>query len=401
MSKEHDDWVARHLGVDPATYELSDPDPDLTTSVDPNAGQSQSAGSTQSSEAPQSDDRTSPSPAPADGGGGMTGTTADGAPYSSQGNDGSAGSQAATPAADGGGGMTGTTSDGTPFSAQGNDGSGDGGQSSAPPPAAAPPSTGDDTSPGFFSQVGQGLQAVGSAIGDGLHAAGQAIGKAVDAVEDKIVEGVDNTIGAAASEGEQVANAVSPPQFPPRGLNGTERSYAGDIFFSTLDYSKITITGGGVATWDENANAVESRTIGNTVNLAVGYFNADGTLTDKGLETLVHEMTHVWQFQHTGWSYIRKALVAQGEAKVFQGDSGKAYDWKKLDDAKVPWAQWNPEAQAQSIEDYNVALREANAGKGTKDTFKLLERLQPYVDQMVGGAKAGDYPAADQATTTG
>jgi hypothetical protein len=48
-----------------------------------------------------------------------------------------------------------------------------------------------------------------------------------------------------------------------------------------------------------------------------------------------------------------------------------------------------------------VALREANAGKGTKDTFKLLERLQPYVDQMVGGAKAGDYPAPDQATTTG
>jgi hypothetical protein len=94
-------------------------------------------------------------------------------------------------------------------------------------------------------------------------------------------------------------------------------------------------------------------------------------------------------------------LVAQGEAKVFQGDSGKAYDWKKLDDAKVPWAQWNPEAQAQSIEDYNMALREANAGKGTKDTFKLLERLQPYVDQMVGGAKAGDYPAPDQATTTG
>ena len=38
MSKEHDEWVMRHLGADPSTYEQADPDPDLTMSVDPSAG---------------------------------------------------------------------------------------------------------------------------------------------------------------------------------------------------------------------------------------------------------------------------------------------------------------------------------------------------------------------------
>ncbi len=39
MTKEHDEWIKRHLGLDPASYELTDPDPDLNQSVDPSAGQ--------------------------------------------------------------------------------------------------------------------------------------------------------------------------------------------------------------------------------------------------------------------------------------------------------------------------------------------------------------------------
>ena len=43
VGREHDDWVKRHLGLDPQSYVLTDPDPDMVTdgnqSIDPNAGQ--------------------------------------------------------------------------------------------------------------------------------------------------------------------------------------------------------------------------------------------------------------------------------------------------------------------------------------------------------------------------
>src|SRR4051812_47617701 len=63
------------------------------------------------------------SPAPASEAGGMTRVTADGAPISTQRNDGSDGGASSTAPAGGSGEMTGLTPGGAPFSAQGNDGS--------------------------------------------------------------------------------------------------------------------------------------------------------------------------------------------------------------------------------------------------------------------------------------
>ena len=41
------------------------------------------------------------------------------------------------------------------------------------------------------------------------------------------------------------------------------------------------------------------------------------------LETLVHEMTHVWQFQNGGTAYQAQSLTAQGE-----NPNNGAYEWQ-------------------------------------------------------------------------
>ena len=98
------------------------------------------------------------------------------------------------------------------------------------------------------------------------------------------------------------------------------------------------------------------------VALQDGYFIGDTLdLTPEGRETLVHEMTHAYQYQTGGWGYAPEALWAQFKSFVTTGDRGGAYDWKPQDAAGVPWEQWNPEQQAQCVEDYNTLLRKQQA----------------------------------------
>ena len=47
--------------------------------------------------------------------------------------------------------------------------------------------------------------------------------------------------------------------------------------------------------------------------------------------TLVHEMTHVYQYQTGGWGYAPEALWAQFKSFVTTGDRGGAYDWEAAD----------------------------------------------------------------------
>jgi hypothetical protein len=62
---------------------------------------------------------------------------------------------------------------------------------------------------------------------------------------------------------------------------------------------------------------------------------------------LVHELTHVWQYQHGGPDYLSKALWAQ-----LVGDG---YDWRKGLDAGKPWEALNPEQQAALLEEAYLA----------------------------------------------
>ena len=72
-----------------------------------------------------------------------------------------------------------------------------------------------------------------------------------------------------------------------------------------------------------------------TPDLVMG---TDGSIP---METLVHEMGHVWQHQTGGTDYMSEALWAQ--------KFGDAYKWKKgLDEGKT-FAQLDPEQKAELI----------------------------------------------------
>ena len=63
------------------------------------------------------------------------------------------------------------------------------------------------------------------------------------------------------------------------------------------------------------------------------------------------------------------------------GDRGGAYDWEAADRAGTPWAEWNPEQQAECVQDYNHLLRQQRAGDPPMtpaDTAKL-GRARKYI----------------------
>jgi len=155
-----------------------------------------------------------------------------------------------------------------------------------------------------------------------------------------------------------------------RPLSSAELADAKAIFGSSLDYSKIVVDGGSVASLGA------SRTIGNTVHLTPDLFAPGSSdTTTEGRRTLVHELTHVWQYQHDGWTYAPKALWAQAKAAV-KGDRNGAYDWEPLVKKGIPFEEWNPEAQAEAVEDYNKALHNAHDGTATKKDYSNLTVLK-------------------------
>ena len=182
--------------------------------------------------------------------------------------------------------------------------------------------------------------------------------------------------GRGAGPGESPATV----SFPDRPLTAAEVSYAKSTFKDSVDYGAITLT------YDALASAGSSRTLGNTVNMTADEFEpGTNTLTSAGLNTLVHEMTHVWQYQHHGWGYAPAALWAQFWAALTTGSRNGAYDWKTPATSGVPWDDWNPEAQAEGVERYNEALHAMKAGTPSQKDIDDLAILEPYIAQMSAG----------------
>ncbi|MEP6871648.1 MAG: DUF4157 domain-containing protein [Anaerolineaceae bacterium] len=213
------------------------------------------------------------------------------------------------------------------------------------------------------SLLGGILGGIGGALGGAL--LGGLIGGPIGA----IIGGVAGLIGGAIA-----GNAVSTDE---RALNNTvEIPYAREIFRDSIDYTPIRITR------DSMYSAGAPLTIGNTIHLksSWGHFKGDTMeLTNTGLETLIHEMAHVWQYQNGGLAYIPLSLIAQFGAFVSGGDRNEAYNWREVHRAGRPWASWNPEQQASAVEDYNKLLRKSKDGSATLAEMAELSILVGYM----------------------
>lgn len=164
---------------------------------------------------------------------------------------------------------------------------------------------------------------------------------------------------------------------PTRSLTAKELQEAQLVFGDGLDYAKARVTEGEYfppnfiadigaffqgqkRTWD---NAI---TIGNTVYFP-RYIKTDAEtidvkkdLTDIGW--LMHELTHVWQFQQIGWRYLQKTISVQMKlgmaAYNYNGKHGsKKAALKAAHAEKRRLMDFNFEQQGDIARDYYWALK--------------------------------------------
>ena len=190
------------------------------------------------------------------------------------------------------------------------------------------------TTPAFSEKAGQGWRKVGGGIGQtfkgamkgSLQAAGDFL--LFDGL--KVVSGWQTLLGL---------EAVGRPLTP------AEKNVLSPVFGNSVVLDAIRIKegyAGFLNAGKDNGwtllNNNRAITIGNTIYMKNSV--AGSTTWDS---TLVHETTHVWQFQHGGTDYISEALWAQFSAGYGYGED--------IFNRKKTWAMLNPEQQGQLIQD--------------------------------------------------
>lgn len=135
---------------------------------------------------------------------------------------------------------------------------------------------------------------------------------------------------AAARVVQAVARAGSTPERP---LNDFERRILEPVFEEAIRLADVRLREGVRGLLNVSARAF---VIENTIFLPKDYLPLPPAL-------LVHEATHVWQFQHGGHAYIADSLHAQ-----FLGDG---YNLEKALLQKKPWEALNCEQQATLLEE--------------------------------------------------
>lgn len=153
---------------------------------------------------------------------------------------------------------------------------------------------------------------------------------------------------------------------PGRTLRAHERDIAACVFGAALDLDAVRIKEGPAGLLGVSRRAF---TLGNTV-----YVPPDCEPLAPGL--LVHELTHVWQYQHGGSDYLSEALWAQ----LF----GQGYDWERGLASGRGWEALNPEQQAALLEHAFVAgalpvrlppSASLRAGGWTEARLRLLQQV--------------------------
>lgn len=126
-------------------------------------------------------------------------------------------------------------------------------------------------------------------------------------------------------------------KFNSRLLDERERALARSVFGDALDFRRIRI--------DERAFAGPRQ--GGFCYVSFNHINCWGKLSDP---VLIHELVHVWQYQHLGAAYIPMALKAQRSAEGYNYGGLPALE--QVRQKKGGLLDFNLEQQADIVEDY-------------------------------------------------
>jgi hypothetical protein len=194
---------------------------------------------------------------------------------------------------------------------------------------------------GVGDLVGAFVVGLGSVItgvlGGALRAIGGMFGGKRRVMRNGLIDVVSGTLGAALVVAGKLVSLLQSSlgiEARKRRLSSDEIRILTQVFRESLAIDGIRIIAGR-----SGAYRVTDRpfTLGNTIYMK-------GTGAGDWNQSLVHECTHVWQYQHLGSRYATDALGAQ---LVLGGDV--AYDWQKALPGR--WRDFNKEAQAETLED--------------------------------------------------
>lgn len=128
-----------------------------------------------------------------------------------------------------------------------------------------------------------------------------------------------------------------------RPLLRSEADIARTIFGNSVDYTRVRLLLGNLAA---------GTTAGNNIRLPADFSIANA----EHQQLLIHEMTHVWQFQHNGAGYITTSLLQQLHAGASRGNRNFAYDYHISEGNR--FFEFAPEQQAFIVENYFAMLRD-------------------------------------------
>ncbi len=134
---------------------------------------------------------------------------------------------------------------------------------------------------------------------------------------------------------ESIQQGIARAGFRPRPLTAQEIREARKVFGEQVDYQKVLIFEGNevpnriddIGRWLKRMPK-RDRLVKNAITF--GNWCLFGRLIQTqrahDMGWLVHELTHVWQFQHMGWRYLLEALQSHrksgAKAYDFGGESG-------------------------------------------------------------------------------
>lgn len=149
-----------------------------------------------------------------------------------------------------------------------------------------------------------------------------------------------------------------------RSLTEHEIRQAKRVFKNALKYGSVTIAESSISAKIGSVGGY-ARTVGNTI-----YFPEGST---RSMALLIHELTHVWQYQTVGWTYAPSAIWAQ-ITEGYSYSDGKTPEQALKDDraAGKTLYSYNKEQQGDILADYFRRLQE------TKD----VSAWQPFVDDV-------------------
>jgi hypothetical protein len=141
-------------------------------------------------------------------------------------------------------------------------------------------------------------------------------------------------------------------------LTPLEIELARTVFGDSIDYSRVRLMHASESLW--------FRTVGNVIRIPP-FFTVDPSASaryhplavDYMRHTFIHEMTHVWQYQHGGTSYISYSLGPQLVAMVRRKGRNAAYCYE-ADSATSFW-EFTPEQQGLIVENFFLMRESAKA----------------------------------------